>query len=396
MIPSTNLLKFFPIFLILLCASAVRAQPTIQEVWARHDKFVMTAASKPIPVDPSCATKFKGKRGQTVRGWDVGSRNAPVILTWGGGPGETYSPEYLAASYANPLGYRHVSIDQPGTGESAWLSGWKPEDTVDDAAEFLRLREIKAPVIVTGWSWGSTMALLFAQRHPNLVGGIVVGGVWTNAPEEVAYYLDAAGPRAWMPGISEAFRAFSNGRGTACDLHQAIRDGRGGTALPKAYQEAEFDQCFQGQIPRKPLIEPVGRTESKPVDMKTETDEGVRFAFIESEMMCRGQRGEWRLRLRFPERLSEVPLIVIQGRYDQVCNPEVARRVFRAWPAKRKVFVPFNGGHWNFYGPGKEERTQVGLNLNAEQEAQLGKANRLHFGDAALLGGAAVDCLINP
>ncbi len=386
---------FINAFATLAVCLSVYAQPTLTQVWARHDQFVMSAKAKPMAVDPACSSTFQGKRGQIVRGWDVGPKDAPVVLSWGGGPGDTLLPEYLPFSFGNPLAFRHLMIDQPGTGKSSWLPRWKPEDTIDDAIEFMRLRGIDTQVFVNGWSWGSTMALLFAQRHPERVRGIVVGGVWTNTPEEVRYYLDATGPRAWMPGLSAAFRAFSNGRGTACNIHRAIREGRGGAALPKAYQDAEFFQCYQGPTPRKPLLEVLGRTEPKPVDMATETDEVVRFAYIESEMMCRGQRGEWRLQIRFPEVLSKIPLVVIQGRYDQVCIPEVAQKVLRAWPGARKLFVPFNGGHWFFFGPDKEARTRAELNLNAEQEERLRKAICLDFGSEYLIG-AAIDCLVNP
>ena len=100
--------------------------------------------------------------------------------------------------FSSPNAYRHIVLDQPGTGGSDWVPGWKPEDCVDDAVTFLRQRNIRGPILVSGWSWGSTMALLFAQRHPQWVRGLVIGGVWTNTPEEVAYYLDAQGPRSWI------------------------------------------------------------------------------------------------------------------------------------------------------------------------------------------------------
>jgi proline iminopeptidase len=240
------------------------------------------------------------------------------------------------------------------------------------------------------------MALLFAQRHPDLVKGVVVGGVWMNTPAEVEAYLGASGARSWMPGVLEAFRAFSGGKGTACDLHAAIRAGRGGNPLVQAYSKAEFLQGGAGRIPRKPLLEVVPPIQSKPVDVATETDDDVRFAYIESEMMCRGQRGQWSLHLRFPKGLAQVPLIVIQGRYDQICTPEVARRVYRAWPGTQKLLVPFNGGHWSFNGPDKETRALAGLNLSNTDEEKLSKATALHFGNHRLLNGAAIECLAVP
>lgn len=371
------------------------AQPALQKLWSRHDELALKSDPKPLTIDPSCSFTFEGKHGQVVRGWDVGDSKNPVVLWWQGGPGDAAAPEYDSDTFGDPKAYRHIEIDQPGTGKSAWIEGWKPEDTIEDAVTFLRKREVKGPVLVYGWSWGSTMALLFAQRHPELVRGVVVGGVWANSPAEVSYYLDAAGRRSWAPGLSEAFAAFSTGKGTACDLHSAIREGRGGLALAKAYAKAESLQCTQGLIPRKALVDPVPISPGKPVEMEHESDDTVRFAYIESEMMCRGQRGEWRLNLRFPMELIPVPLIVIQGRYDQVCDPEVARQVYWAWPGKQKLFVPFNGGHTMFSGPGRNDCSRAGLNLSPEQETQLQRANWLCFGSHYLVG-AAIESLVHP
>ncbi len=389
-----------PITLSLLILSfgpglGLHAQPTLHRLWARHDQFVLEGDPKPLPSDPSCSFTFKGKHGQVVRGWDVGDPHGPVVLWWQGGPGIEATPESDTDTFVNPKAYRHIEIDQPGTGKSEWIPGWKPEDTVEDAATFLRQRDVTGPVIVCGWSWGSTMALLFAQRHPEWVRGVVVGGIWTNSAAEVRYYMDAAGPRSWAPGLSAAFQAFSNGKGTACDLHKAIREGRGGESLAQAYSKAEIVQCRQGQIPRKPPIEPVADTAGKPVDLATEPNEIIRFAYIESEMMCRGQRGEWALKQRFPKGLAAVPLIVLQGRYDQVCDPEVARRIYRAWPGDRKLFVPLPQGHSQFSGPSNDELNRAGLVLSADQNARLQRANGLHFGSFYLVG-AAIDCLVHP
>jgi hypothetical protein len=128
--------------------------------------------------------------------------------------------------------------------------------------------------------------------------------------------------------------------------------------------------------------------------MGTEPDETIRFAYIESEMMCRGQKGTWKLDRRFPSNLTDVPLVVIQGRYDQVCDPDVALEIYRAWPSKRKLYAPFNGGHFFFRGPGSDDLDRAGLKLTKDQKAQLERANRLHFGSSYLVG-AAIDCLIH-
>lgn len=379
---------------LVLGSLCLQAQPTLQSLWAKHDRFVLEGNPKATQVDPSCSINFEGSHGQAVRGWDVGPSSAPVFLWWAGGPGEQASPQYNSFRFPHTMAIRHISIDPPGTGESAWVPNWKPEDTVDDAVAFLKLRGVTGPVFVGGWSWGSTMSLLFAQRHPEWVRGVVIGGVWTNTPEEVGRYLDSDGMRAMVPGLSASFKAFTTGRGTACDLHEAIHQGLGGKLLPQAYDRAESLMAGFGPDPRAPLPAPVKKSSPDPVDIASEPNEIIRFAYIESEMMCRGQKGSWKLDRRFPATLAGVPMVVIQGRYDQVCDPEVAQAVYRLWPSKRKLYAPYNGGHTFFRGVTKDFLERAGVALTADQRTKLDIANRLHFGSYFLVG-AAIDCLIH-
>jgi proline iminopeptidase len=378
---------------ILAVSGLFAGHPTLQDVWARHDQIVMRGPGRAVNLDSTQSHTFKGKLGRTVRGWDVGGADLPAVLWWNGGPGFSADPAWDVNCFEDASAYRHLEIDSPGTGMSSWVPGWKPEDTVDDAAAFLRLRGIDTPVLVTGYSWGSTMALLFAQRHPEMVRGVVIGGVWANTPQEVSAFLGESGNRRWMPGLQDVFRKVVPGRLTATGLHRAIRDGRGGKPLCQAFGDAELFQASEGRIPRGPLSSELPLVHMKPVDMFIEKDEDVRSAFIESEMMSRGEHGEWALKIRFAKRLSEVPIIVLQGRFDQVCSREIAMKVFNAWPCQSKLLVPMNGGHWGYGGPDKGTFAAAGLALTEVQEASAKKAMALHFGSHRALIGAAIDCL---
>lgn len=378
-----------------LLGLSLEAQPTLQMVWARHDQIVIHGPGREVDLNPNQAHTFKGRGGRTVRGWDVGSPDLPAVLWWNGGPGFSADPAWDVNCFEQASAYRHLEIDSPGTGLSSWVPGWKPEDTVDDAATFLKLRGVNKPLIVTGYSWGSTMALLFAQRHPEMVCGLVIGGVWANTRTEVAAYLGENGNRTWISGLQAAFHKVVPGPLNATTLHKAIREGRGGKALVKAYSDAETLQASEGRIPRKPPLNEAPVVKGKSIDMFTEKDEDVVFAYIESEMMSRGERGEWALRIRFDKRLSGVPIIVLQGRFDQVCSRDIARKVFNAWPCSDKLLVPMNGGHWGFGGPDKETYATAGIVLTETQEASVKKATALHFGNHRVLIGASIDCMAN-
>ena len=380
---------------VLTASNLFAGNPTVQDIWSRHDQIVLHGPGRAVNMDPTQSLTFKGKGGRTVRGWDVGGADHPAVLWFSSGPGLPADPAWDINCFEDASAFRHLEIDPPGTGLSSWVPGWQPEDTVDDAATFLRLRGVNKPLIVTGYSWGSTMALLFAQRHPELVSGVVIGGVWANTRNEVAAYLGENGNRIWMSGLQQAFRKVVPGPLNATTLHRAISDGRGGKALVQAYSDAETLQASEGQIPRKLSLDMVPVLAGKHINMFTEKDEDVVFAYIESEMMSRGERGEWALKIRFDKRLSRVPLIVLQGRFDQVCSRDIARRVFNAWPCSDKLLVPMNGGHWGFGGPDKQTFAAAGLALTETQEASVKKATALHFGNHRVLIGAAIDCLMS-
>jgi len=87
------------------------------------------------------------------------SQESAARFVDGGADGFSITPENFSKwvkEYLDEKG-RHLEIDSPGTGMSSWVPGWKPEDTVNDAATFLRLRGITTPILVVGYSWGSTM-----------------------------------------------------------------------------------------------------------------------------------------------------------------------------------------------------------------------------------------------
>lgn len=390
-----NLRTMLLLTVVIAASNLFAGFPRLQDVWVRHDQIVLRGPGRAVDLDSTQAHSFKGKGGRTVRGWDVGRADLPAVLWWNGGPGLPADPAWDVNCLEQASAYRHFEIDPPGTGMSSWVPNWRPEDTVDDAAAFLRLRGINKPILVEGYSWGATMALLFAQRHPDMVSGVVIGGVWANTRKEVAAYLGENGNRVWMSGLQDAFRQVVPGPLNATSMHRAIREGRGGKALVQAYGDAESLQGSEGRIPRKPLLGEIPVVDSKPVDMVTEKDEDVVFAYIESEMMSRGERGQWSLKIRFDKRLSNVPIIVLQGRFDQVCSRETAMRVFNAWPCRRKLLVAMNGGHWGYRGPDKQTFATAGLALTEAQEVLAKKAMALHFGSHRFLIGASIDCLTN-
>ncbi len=235
------------------------------------------------------------------------------------------------------------------------------------------------------------MSLLFAQRHPELVKAVVIGGVWANTKEEVYRYMSPNGTRAMIPGLRETFRGIGGRDGMAGSLHRAIRDGVAGKSLIEAYMDSEGIQA-QTDVPvRERLVSPVKPAPGSRFSMAGTTDRWARFAFIESEMMWRGERGAWNLGFRFPSALRGVPLVVIQGRYDQVCDPMIAVKVYDAWPGDNKLLVPINTNHAGMDGVPKESLKAVGAPNDPATVAAFKRALLIHMGSGRHMIDAAIE-----
>jgi len=132
----------------------------------------------------------------------------PVVFLHGGPGGQTKPAD---TRFFNPATYRVVLFDQRGAGRSlpkGCLDDNTSHDLVDDI-ERLRTHLLGAEAgwhMVFGGSWGSTLALLYAQTHPERVGSLVLRGVWTVRKVEQAAFEMPTGPAAMLH--PEAYERF--------------------------------------------------------------------------------------------------------------------------------------------------------------------------------------------
>jgi pimeloyl-ACP methyl ester carboxylesterase len=238
------------------------------------------------------------------------------------------------------------------------------------------------------------MSLLFAQKHPELVRGVVVGGVWGNTAAEVKRYLGPDGTKALIPGANKVFDPIvGDGKGAAGRLHRAIRDGIGGKGLAFAYGMCEGSQAQTDIDMRQPFTSEPWKNSGK-VIMASSVDPVLRFSYIESEMMWRGEQGKWRLNIKFPRSLKSTPLIVIQGRFDQVCDPIVAVKVHDAWPGTNKLLIPMNASHGGYMGITEDSLKRAGAPHDPESVLRTQRAMKLYLGDPSVMHEAAIEFLI--
>jgi len=121
----------------------------------------------------------------------------PVIFLHGG-PGAGLSPVHRR--FFDPARYRIVLFDQRGTGQSTPFGELRDNTTAHLIADIEAVRALAGIErwLVFGGSWGSTLALAYAQAHPARATGVIVRGVYLGREEENRWFNEADGGARWV------------------------------------------------------------------------------------------------------------------------------------------------------------------------------------------------------
>lgn len=117
--------------------------------------------------------------GHKIAYYQYGNPKGKPVLVFHGGPGGSAKSKY--AKLFNSKKYRVICFDQRGCGNSQYqdlLEENTSYNTLSDAKHLLKFLNIDEPVILYGCSWGSTLALMFAEKYPKSVSSIIVVSVF--------------------------------------------------------------------------------------------------------------------------------------------------------------------------------------------------------------------------
>ncbi len=130
-----------------------------------------------------------------------GNPEGKPVFVLHGGPGIGCYPRL--AQYFNPKTFHVVLHDQRGAGRSRPAGELRENTTQHLVADIERLRKhlkIDGKILVFGGSWGSTLALAYAETHPEQVSGMVIRGVFTGTKTETDNAYAAGATRQFFPG----------------------------------------------------------------------------------------------------------------------------------------------------------------------------------------------------
>ncbi|KAI1329024.1 prolyl aminopeptidase [Xylariaceae sp. FL0255] len=256
-----------------------------------------------------------------------GKKDGLPVIFLHGGPGGNTSP--ANANFFNPSVYRVVLMDQRGAGKSRPRNELRENTTQHMCDDIEALREhlgLKKWHMVFGGSWGSTLGLFYSQKHPQMVGSLVLRGVFTVRQSELRYNGKPI-PAQFYPMEWERFLSYLPE--DECDdpmeaylkrimsSDPAIRD-------PAAKEWNRWD-CSIGAL----------RPDPSAFDKLEDKEWCLTHALFEAYYLFKHagwMEDGYLLRPENMAKIKDIPGAIVQGRYDVLCPPKTAWEVSKAWP----------------------------------------------------------------
>lgn len=271
--------------------------------------------------------------------WEVSGnpKGKPVVFLHGGPGGGTDAKQ---RRFFDPAAYKIVLFDQRGCGKSTPFASLEKNTTWDLVADVEKLR-VHLGIErwqVFGGSWGSTLALAYAQTHPSRVTELVLRGIFLLRKWEIDwFYQDGAShlfPDAWeayLKPIPEAER-----RDLLSAYYRRLTDSNAAVRSEAAKAWSLWEGRTSYLLPNDGYIAKTGD------DVFAEA-----FARIECHYFTHGGWLEGdRALLAKPnvDRMRHIPCVIVQGRYDVVCPMESAWALHRVWP-EAELKIVADAGH---------------------------------------------------
>jgi len=264
-----------------------------------------------------------------------GNPHGTPVFFLHGGPGGSSSPRMRRM--ADPDRFLIVQHDQRGAGRSEPAGELRENTTQALVADVERLRRHLQveDVILVGGSWGTTLALAYAEAYPQHVAGLVLRGVFTATEKEIDHIFHG-GAAAFFPQAYQEFLCAMPDRGIRplpSYLYRLMREGNNTTKrkLSRAFVRYTL-KISELQLSDKEVEETLD-AEDLIVTALFESFYMAHHAFLEDDQI-----------MRDIEKISHIPSVIINGRYDLICPPETAFRLHKRMHNSALVIVE-SAGH---------------------------------------------------
>ncbi len=252
-----------------------------------------------------------------------------------GGPGGGSDPKQRR--FFHPEKYRIVCFDQRGCGKSTPYASLEDNTTWDLVADIEKLR---AHLSIERWqifggSWGSTVALAYAETHPKRVTELILRGIFLLRRQEIEWFYQRGAsilyPDAWEPYLAHIPEAEHGDLLTA--YYRRLTSEDANVRLAAARIWSGWEGATSKLIPDAAFAGHYEDDEFALAFARIEAHYFVHRGFLESDDQL----------LVNVDRIRAIPGTIVQGRYDVVCPMESAWALHRAWPEADLVITPDSG-----------------------------------------------------
>ena len=286
------------------------------------------------PIEPFAKGTLRVDTPHELYWEQAGEPDGIPILFVHGGPGAGCSE--FDRRFFDPERFRVVLLDQRGSGRSrphGELGGNTADHLVADFEALRRELGIER-WHVFGGSWGSTLALHYAETHPERVLTMVLRGIWLMRDEEIRWWFYDLGQI--QPELWSAFASLvpESERGDLLEAYWRLLTGddrEAALAAAKAWSIYEGSACTL--LPNPEFA-----------DMFGDPDMAWSLARLEAHYIRNARFTPRTLLLDRVGRIRHIPAFAVHGRYDIVCPVKSLHDLKAAWPELDGVVVP-DAGH---------------------------------------------------
>jgi proline iminopeptidase len=288
------------------------------------------------PIEPFDTGRLKVSPIHELYYEQVGNPDGKRAVFLHGGPGGGISPDYRR--YFDPKVYRVLLFDQRGSGQSTPHASIEENTTWDLVADIERLREhfsIKRWQVFGG-SWGSTLALAYAETHPDRVSELVLRGIFLCRPKEISWFYQE-GASAIFPDVWEEYLKVipeSERADMVSAYHRRLTSDDAAVRLEAARAWSIWEGSTSKLFFDPSTIEKFADPEFALAFARIECHYFMNYAFFTTDNYLIENVGS----------IRGIPSVIVQGRYDVVCPITSAWDLHRAWPEAQLKIIP-DAGH---------------------------------------------------
>ncbi|MBV8776428.1 MAG: prolyl aminopeptidase [Alphaproteobacteria bacterium] len=296
------------------------------------------------PIEPYRTGRLRLDTRHVMYWEESGNPQGRAVLFLHGGPGAGATPVHRR--FFDPAAWRIVIYDQRGGGRSTPLGATEDNSPAHLVADIEALRqELRiAKWLVFGGSWGSTLALLYAEAHPERCFGLVLRGIFLARAAEIDWFLYGIGtvfPEAWRAFAAIIPESERNDLLSAYYRRLMDPDPRVHMAAARAW--SLYEGACSTLLPNPETVAAFGEDRLALGLARIEAHFFTHYLFAGADDL-----------IARIDRIRQLPAVIVQGRYDMVCPIRSADELARAWPEAEYIVVP-DAGH-SAMEPGTREQ----------------------------------------